>query len=119
MDSQGPLFLIEPRSIVEFANDTGALLECSANGSPTPTLDWVSSDGSPVEPIPHLRETLGNGSLYFPPFGAESYRHDVHSAVYRCMATNKVGTVLSSEVNVRAGKCLYSCHPLDAFTRWG
>ncbi|KAK1131355.1 hypothetical protein K0M31_017642 [Melipona bicolor] len=45
---------------------------------------------------------LVNGSMYFLPFGAETYRHDVHSAVYRCQASNSVGRVLGREITVKA-----------------
>ncbi|XP_044591619.1 Down syndrome cell adhesion molecule-like protein Dscam2 isoform X3 [Cotesia glomerata] len=102
LDSQGPVLASEPRSTVEFSNDTGAMLHCSAHGSPSPRVDWLMGDGSPVHPIPNIREILANGSMYFLPFGAESYRHDVHSAVYRCQASNSVGRVLGREVNVKA-----------------
>ncbi|XP_015126574.1 Down syndrome cell adhesion molecule-like protein Dscam2 isoform X1 [Diachasma alloeum] len=102
LDSQGPVLDSEPRSTIEFSNDTGAMLHCSATGSPGPRIDWLMGDGSPVHPIPHIREMLVNGSMYFLPFGAESYRHDVHFAVYRCQASNTVGRVLGREVNVKA-----------------
>ncbi|KAK0086037.1 hypothetical protein PV325_004018 [Microctonus aethiopoides] len=102
LDSQGPVLVSEPRSTVEFSNDTGAMLHCSAHGSPGPRVDWLMGDGSPVHPIPNIREMLVNGSMYFLPFGAESYRHDVHSAVYKCQASNSVGRVLGREVNVKA-----------------
>lgn len=104
LDSQGPILVSEPRSTVEFANDSGTMMHCSAHGSPAPRVDWLMGDGSPVLPIPNIREMLGNGSIYFLPFGAESYRHDVHSAVYRCQASNSVGRVLGREISVRAGK---------------
>ncbi|PSN48904.1 hypothetical protein C0J52_22439 [Blattella germanica] len=48
------------------------------------------------------RQTLGNGTLYFPPFRAEDYRADVHSTVYRCKASNLGGAILSRDVKVRA-----------------
>ncbi|XP_050450848.1 cell adhesion molecule Dscam2-like isoform X3 [Cataglyphis hispanica] len=102
LDSQGPVLVSEPRSSVEFSNDTGAMIHCSAHGSPSPRIDWLMGDGSPVLPIPHIREMLMNGSMYFLPFGAESYRHDVHSAVYRCQASNSVGKVLGREITVKA-----------------
>lgn len=104
LDSQGPILDSEPRSTIEFSNDTGAMLHCSATGSPGPRVDWLMGDGSPVHPIPNIREMLVNGSMYFLPFGAESYRHDVHFAVYRCQASNTVGRVLGREVNVKAGE---------------
>lgn len=87
---------------MEFANDQGALVPCSAQGSPEPAIAWLMADGTTVTPVPTIREMTKNGSLYFPPFGAESYRHDVHSTGYRCEASNSVGRILSREVNVRA-----------------
>ncbi|XP_033338230.2 cell adhesion molecule Dscam2 isoform X4 [Megalopta genalis] len=102
LDSQGPVLISEPRSSVEFSNETGTMIHCSAQGSPPPRIDWLMGDGSPVLPIPNIRETLVNGSMYFLPFGAESYRHDVHSAVYRCQASNSVGRVLGREITVKA-----------------
>lgn len=103
LDSQGPVLTSELRSSVEFSNDTGAMVHCSANGSPMPRVDWLIGDGTPVPPITSIREMLANGSMYFLPFGAENYRHDVHSAVYRCQASNSVGRVLGCEVAVKAG----------------
>ncbi|XP_076619182.1 cell adhesion molecule Dscam2 isoform X3 [Colletes latitarsis] len=102
LDSQGPVLISEPRSSVEFSNETGTMIHCSAQGSPSPRIDWLMGDGSPVLPIPHIREILVNGSMYLLPFGAESYRHDVHSAVYRCQASNSVGRVLGREITVKA-----------------
>lgn len=107
LDSQGPVLVSEPRSTVEFSNDTGAMLHCSAHGSPGPRVDWLMGDGSPVHPIPNIREMLVNGSMYFLPFGAESYRHDVHFASYRCQASNSVGRILGREINVKAGKLFF------------
>ncbi|XP_076177155.1 cell adhesion molecule Dscam2 isoform X1 [Ptiloglossa arizonensis] len=102
LDSQGPVLISEPRSSIEFSNQTGTMIHCSAQGSPSPRIDWLMGDGSPVLPIPHIREMLVNGSMYFLPFGAESYRHDVHSAVYKCQASNSVGKVLGREITVKA-----------------
>ncbi|XP_048512285.1 Down syndrome cell adhesion molecule-like protein Dscam2 isoform X3 [Athalia rosae] len=102
LDSQGPVLVAEPRSTIEFANDSGTMMHCSAHGSPAPRVDWLMGDGAPVLPIPNIREMLRNGSMYFLPFSAESYRHDVHSAVYRCQASNSVGRVLGREISVRA-----------------
>lgn len=101
-DSQGPIFIIEPRSTFEFLNDVGAILTCSAQGTPEPVISWVMLDGTRVTSIIQIREIIENGSLYFPPFGAENYRHDVHSTVYQCEASNAVGRILSREVNVQA-----------------
>lgn len=101
-ETQGPVFVNEPRSTLEFLNDMGAVLSCLAHGLPQPSISWVMMDGTSVTPVLHLREITKNGSLYFPPFGAENYRHDVHSTSYQCAASNSVGQILSREVNVQA-----------------
>jgi hypothetical protein len=62
-----------------------------------------------VTSIPGIRIVLSNGSIYFPPFDAEVFRQDVHWAVYRCLVANSVGTIVSREVTVRAGKA-YRCN---------
>lgn len=105
----GPAFLKEPPSRVDFANETGARIDCSAGGSPPSSISWLSGDGKPVGPIPQTRELLANGSLLFPPFRPSGYRHDVHAATYRCVAENVVGRIHSRDVRVRAGESsLYS-----------
>ncbi|XP_021928600.1 Down syndrome cell adhesion molecule-like protein Dscam2 isoform X2 [Zootermopsis nevadensis] len=45
---------------------------------------------------------MANGSLVFPPFRGDHFRPDVHSATYRCAASNLAGRVLSLDVQVRA-----------------
>ncbi|KAF4532567.1 hypothetical protein B566_EDAN008491 [Ephemera danica] len=102
LDSHGPAFLNEPPSRVDFSNTTGARIECSAHGSPTPTLSWLSIEGKPIASIPGIREILKNGSLVFLPFQPSSFRQDVHSATYRCMASNIVGKIISRDIRVRA-----------------
>lgn len=54
--------------------------------------------------IPELRLLYPNGTLVFPPFPSELYRHDVHAALYRCRLRSALGTVLSRDVHVKAGK---------------
>ncbi|CAH1377592.1 unnamed protein product, partial [Tenebrio molitor] len=102
--SHGPVFLLEPPAHLTFSNTSGSQVSCSAHGSPTPQVDWLLQDGQTVTAVPGLRQSLGNGTLYFPPFRGEDYRKDVHSTVYRCRASNLAGTILSRDVNVRAGK---------------
>lgn len=101
----GPQFIHEPANRVDFSNTTGAVVECSARGQPAPDVIWLRQDGKAVGDVPGLRQVLANGNLVFPPFRAEDYRQDVHAQVYRCMARNSVGTVVSKDVNVRAGRC--------------
>ncbi|VVC97977.1 unnamed protein product [Leptidea sinapis] len=84
------LSIIEPPHHVEFTNDTGTILEIFTeeiltNEEPrSKSLDWLLVDNSPVTKLPGLRRVLGNNSLEFLPFPAERFRHDVHTATYRC-----------------------------------
>lgn len=51
LDLQGPLFLQEPPHRVEFSNISGARVDCTAHGSPSPEVEWVLVDGSPVHQV--------------------------------------------------------------------
>ncbi|XP_034948275.1 Down syndrome cell adhesion molecule-like protein Dscam2 isoform X1 [Chelonus insularis] len=103
LGQQGPVFVLEPPSTLVFSNTTGSQLSCSAHGSPTTHVTWITSpDQRIVTAVPGLRQLLGNGTLYFPPFLAQDFRAEVHNARYRCRASNSVGTVLSREVTLRA-----------------
>ncbi|GFN87595.1 Down syndrome cell adhesion molecule [Plakobranchus ocellatus] len=99
--------MIEPPTHVVFANTQGADIFCTASGSPAPELDWVREDGSAVDNIPGLLNVLPNNTLRFHPFPQASFRTGVHKGVYRCLASNAAGTVVSNNVTVRAGK--YCC----------
>ena len=106
-DLAAPTFTVEPPYLVEFYNTNGAEVPCSAHGRPSPHVSWVRRVGSAVSDIPGLRHLRPNGSLVFLPFGPEDYRQDIHASVYRCVASNIVGTVGSRDVHVRAGKLYY------------
>ncbi|XP_011264851.2 Down syndrome cell adhesion molecule-like protein Dscam2 isoform X6 [Camponotus floridanus] len=99
---RGPSFVVEPPSRIEFSNSSGAWLDCTASGSPPPNIDWSTADGHPVNDVSGVRRVLRNGTLVLLPFPAAAYRQDVHSAAYRCVASNPVGRVLSRDVQVRA-----------------
>lgn len=77
-----------------------------ASGNPTPEIIWIRSDGTAVGDVPGLRQVLSNGNLVFPPFRAEDYRQEVHAQVYACLARNQIGSIISRDVNVRAGKLI-------------
>ncbi|XP_072391711.1 cell adhesion molecule Dscam2 isoform X1 [Diabrotica undecimpunctata] len=99
---RGPSFVMEPPPRLEFSNSSGGWLDCSASGSPQPSIDWLSVDGTSVGDISGIRRVLRNGTLFLQPFAAQSYRQDVHSTVYRCIASNSVGRIISRDVQVRA-----------------
>lgn len=95
---------MEPPPRLEFSNSSGGWLDCSASGSPQPSIDWLSVDGTSVGDVSGIRRVLRNGTLYLQPFPAAAYRQDIHSTVYRCVASNTVGRIISRDVQVRAGK---------------
>ncbi|KAJ9598446.1 hypothetical protein L9F63_010890, partial [Diploptera punctata] len=99
---RGPSFLLEPPPKLEFSNSSGGWLDCSASGSPPPTIDWLSVDGSPVGDVHGVRRVMRNGTLILLPFPPAAYRQDIHSTVYRCVASNAVGRIISRDVQVRA-----------------
>lgn len=101
---RGPGFVMEPPSRLEFSNSSGGWLDCSASGSPQPSIDWLSIDGTSIGDVGGIRRVLRNGTLVLLPFPAAAYRQDIHSTVYRCVATNRVGRIISRDVQVRAGK---------------
>ncbi|XP_014291200.1 cell adhesion molecule Dscam2 isoform X4 [Halyomorpha halys] len=101
-DSRGPQFLMEPPGRAEFSNSSGGRLDCTATGSPPPLVSWLTLEGTTVTEIPGLRRILSNGTLLIQPFPPELYRQDVHAAIYRCTATNNVGTIVSRDVYLRA-----------------
>lgn len=51
-----------------------------------------------------LRHVRPDNSLVFPPFRAEDYRQNIHSNVYKCVATNPIGTIKSRDIIVKAGQ---------------
>ena len=101
---KAPSFLTEPPTRIEFSNSTGVWIDCTADGHPRPRIEWATTDGSAASNIPGVRMVLANGTLIFPPFAESEYRQDVHSAIYRCVISNTVGSVISRDVQVRAGE---------------
>lgn len=100
---------MEPPPRLEFSNSSGGWVDCSAAGSPPPILDWLGVDGGSVGDVPGVRRVLRNGTLVLLPFSADAYRQDIHNTVYRCVAHNAVGRIVSRDVQVRAGNStLYS-----------
>jgi hypothetical protein len=95
---------MEPPSRLEFSNSSGGWLDCSASGSPQPSIDWLSIDGTSIGDVGGIRRVLRNGTLVLLPFPAAAYRQDIHSTIYRCVATNRVGRIISRDVQIRAGK---------------
>ncbi|KAF8789112.1 Down syndrome cell adhesion molecule-like [Argiope bruennichi] len=64
-DARGPVFRMEPPSKVEFSNNSGSELRCSADGYPQPRLTWLTREGTPARDVPGLRHTRSDGTLVF------------------------------------------------------
>ncbi len=76
-------------------------------GTPMPTISWTKLDGSPLVPVPGLRQFRNDGQssqLVYLPFAANNYRQDIHSASVRCLASNTFGTIESRESHIRASE---------------
>lgn len=76
-----------------------AVIHCSM-----PTIDWISIDSTSVGDVSGIRRVLRNGTLVLLPFSAAAYRQDVHNTIYRCVASNSIGRIISRDVQVRAGE---------------
>lgn len=50
-DSKGPDFTVEPPHRLEFMNRAGARLDCIASGNPTPSIEWLDQENTPLSPI--------------------------------------------------------------------
>lgn len=51
-----------------------------------------------------FRQTLPNGTLYFPPFAGHLFRTEVHDTTYRCRVSYLHYILISKDVRVRASK---------------
>lgn len=98
---------MEPPSRLDFSNSSGGWLDCSASGTPHPTIDWISMDSTSIGDVSGVRRVLRNGTLVLLPFSAAAYRQDIHNTIYRCVASNSVGRIISRDVQVRAGEFIY------------
>ena len=102
-DYQGPFFIDEPPNKVEFLNSTGTVINCLARGFPYPRVKWYTKNGLEAINIPNVRQVGIDGSLIFSPFFSAQYIPDIHDTIYRCEASNKVGTIVSRDCRVKAG----------------
>lgn len=53
-DIQGPTFTAEPPHHLEFTNVVDNHVDCVAKGSPTPKIEWLHLDNTPVTTIPRV-----------------------------------------------------------------
>lgn len=59
------MFIKEPPNRVDFSNTTGAVIECTARGNPTPEIIWIRPDGSAVGDVPGLRQVCNSIQIFF------------------------------------------------------
>lgn len=113
-------------------NTAGSTANCIALGNPPPTVQWLDKENNPITSISkvitkvllwinndfwiepcylhlplyifQIRHILANNSLHFPQFSAEEFRQDAHWSIYRCTASNSVGTIVSRDIVVKAGR---------------
>ncbi|XP_043932727.1 neurofascin isoform X22 [Protopterus annectens] len=86
-----PYWLDEPKNLV-LAPGEGGKLECRANGSPKPVIQWLVN-GEPLESAPPnpSREVIGDTIIF--------QRAEIgSSAVYQCNASNEHGYQLANAI---------------------
>lgn len=66
-------------------------------------IDWLNEHFK-LKELPGLRYVRTDGALVFPPFASSFYSPSVHHTGYVCVAWNSAGTVISPQINVKAGK---------------
>ncbi|XP_071519102.1 LOW QUALITY PROTEIN: cell adhesion molecule Dscam2-like [Panulirus ornatus] len=98
----GPRLTVTPPAKVVFSSGAGVVLGCLAEGSPPPTVTWVTREGHALAAQSPYMEVLSNGSLVLRPFPPDRYRADVHAATVRCRASNPQGVVVSPPVTLQA-----------------
>ena len=101
---QGPIFISNPPSLVEFANTRGAFIACTAFARPAPVMRWETELGQSVKSVDNLLQVLPNNTLRFLPFHSDQFRSSIHKIGYKCTAGNSAGSIVSRNVTVRAGK---------------
>jgi hypothetical protein len=63
-----------------------------------------------------VEQVQTSGSLVFPPFRAEDYKQEVHAQIYRCVARNSAGSIVSRDIHARAGKTFVTFYSFPYFT---
>ncbi|CAM1309777.1 Uncharacterised protein at_DN0010 [Pycnogonum litorale] len=106
LTGSGPIFILQPPSLVLFINSNSTHINCIVHGSPPPKVQWIhvsSNDNeAKVTDIPGLLSVHANNSILFNSFQPEQYDQKIHSTGYRCKATNIHGTIISRVTTVKA-----------------
>ncbi|KAL8616442.1 hypothetical protein ACOMHN_041045 [Nucella lapillus] len=98
---RGPGLVVVPQSVV-VVGETGeaAVLQCVASANPEPQYRWFRGDDftEEVTSATDSRYTLTNGRL-----AIEKPKERTDAGEYRCQATNRFGTVLSTAAKLSFG----------------
>lgn len=57
-DNIGPTFNIQPPIRLDFTNNLGGRLDCTAKGIPLPNIEWFDNENSPVSSIQNVMQTV-------------------------------------------------------------
>lgn len=57
-DNIGPTFNIQPPIRLDFTNNLGGRLDCTAKGIPSPNIEWFDNENSPVSSIQNVIQTF-------------------------------------------------------------
>ncbi|XP_041081097.1 neural cell adhesion molecule L1-like protein isoform X13 [Polyodon spathula] len=86
-----------PTSQVAFPFDEKFTIKCEAKGNPHPEFKWTK-DGQPFDPSDDPRVTIVENSGTF--IIGNNGNISEFQGVYRCSATNKLGTAISEEIEI-------------------
>ncbi|KAK7092833.1 hypothetical protein V1264_008520 [Littorina saxatilis] len=97
---RGPHFTLQPVSTVVVGNPTEAVIECVADSNPPPSYRWYRGKYLDEEVTAELtsRYTITNGKL-----SIEKPTENMDANSYRCIAENRLGKVISNEVQLSFG----------------
>ncbi|XP_076455738.1 contactin-3-like [Babylonia areolata] len=97
---KGPHFTLQPVSTVVVGDPDLAELECVADANPPPTYRWYRGDSLEEEVTASVdsRYTLTNGKLTI-----QNPKEEEDSGFYRCTAQNRLGMVISNDVQLSFG----------------
>ncbi|CAM1302677.1 Uncharacterised protein r2_g1267 [Pycnogonum litorale] len=102
LSALGPKFREKLPSDVDFLSSVGVTIDCSVYGNPKPAVKWLTSGHQEIQQIPDLLTVLSNDSLRIEAFSSDRYDPRIHATVYRCLARNENGIIVSPTITARA-----------------
>ena len=93
-----PRFIKTPKRVVKVTSGSVASVSCQAFGFPSPKIIWSRG----LVSLPQGRTSVKNGTLEISDFGPEDI------GIYKCEASNKLGSVSALTILNYAHKGKYS-----------